>query len=145
MPNMDGLQAARAIRQLPGGDRVKIIAVTASAFMEQREEMMQAGMDGFIRKPYRAEEIYACLAEQLGLEFIYRLEKTEATDEALTADMLAALPAELRRELRTALESLEQSQIAQALDRIGSLDRPLQKILAHLVDNFDYPAILKHL
>ncbi|WNB77478.1 ATP-binding protein [Methylomonas koyamae] len=146
MPKMDGLQAAQAIRQLPGGDRVKIVAVTASAFMEQREEMLQAGMDGFIRKPYRAEEIYACLAEQLGLEFVYRSETPDrAQDETLTADMLAGLPAELRQELRTALESLEHPRIVQTLERIGELDRPLQKILAQLVENFDYPTILKHL
>lgn len=146
MPKMDGLQAAQAIRQLPGGDRVKIVAVTASAFMEQREEMLQAGMDGFIRKPYRAEEIYACLAEQLGLEFVYRNETPGiAQDDTLTAEMLAGLPAELRQELRTALESLEHPRIAQTLDRIGELDRPLQKILAQLVENFDYPTILKHL
>ncbi|ANE56100.1 ATP-binding protein [Methylomonas sp. DH-1] len=146
MPRMDGLQAAQAIRQLPGGDRVKIVAVTASAFMEQREEMLQAGMDGFIRKPYRAEEIYACLAEQLGLEFVYRSDTPgPAQDDTLTAEMLAGLPAELRQELRTALESLEHPRIAQTLDRIGELDRPLQKILAQLVENFDYPTILKHL
>ncbi|MCQ8183328.1 ATP-binding protein [Methylomonas sp. SURF-1] len=145
MPNMDGMQATKAIRQLPGGDRVKIVAVTASAFMEQREEMLHAGMDGFIRKPYRAEEIYACMAEQLGLEFVYRTETAAARRETLTADMLAALPAELSGELRAALESLEHPRIAQALERIGNLDRPLQEILAQLVDNFDYPAILKHL
>ncbi|OAI12452.1 hypothetical protein A1507_02935 [Methylomonas koyamae] len=146
MPKMDGMQAAQAIRQLPGGDRVKIVAVTASAFMEQREEMLQAGMDGFIRKPYRAEEIYACLAEQLGLEFVYRNETPGiAQDDTLTADKLAGLPAELRQELRTALESLEHPRILQTLDRIGELDRPLQKILAQLVENFDYPTILKHL
>ncbi|ATG90985.1 ATP-binding protein [Methylomonas koyamae] len=146
MPKMDGMQAAQAIRQLPGGDRVKIVAVTASAFMEQREEMLHAGMDGFIRKPYRAEEIYACLAEQLGLEFVYRNDTPgTAQDDTLTAEMLAGLPAELRQELRTALESLEHPRIAQTLDRIGELDRPLQKILAQLVENFDYPTILKHL
>ncbi|BBL58037.1 ATP-binding protein [Methylomonas koyamae] len=146
MPKMDGMQAAQAIRQLPGGDRVKIVAVTASAFMEQREEMLHAGMDGFIRKPYRAEEIYACLAEQLGLEFVYRNETPgPAQDDTLTAEMLAGLPAELRQQLRTALESLEHPRIAQTLDRIGELDRPLQKILAQLVENFDYPTILKQL
>ncbi|WP_256361508.1 hypothetical protein [Methylomonas koyamae] len=59
--------------------------------------------------------------------------------------MLAGLPAELRQQLRTALESLEHPRIAQTLDRIGELDRPLQKILAQLVENFDYPTILKQL
>ncbi|WP_445370461.1 ATP-binding protein [Methylomonas sp. HW2-6] len=145
MPHMDGMQATQAIRQLPGGDRVKIVAVTASAFMEQREEMLQAGMDDFIRKPYRAEEIYACLAKHLGVEFVYRTETAAAQDASLDPAMIAALPEPLRKDLKTALESLEQARIAEVLERIGGVDRPLQKTLALLVDNFDYPAILKYL
>src|SRR5665811_918942 len=45
MPVMDGLEATRHIRELPGGRAVKIVAVTASAFMEQRSEMLKADMD----------------------------------------------------------------------------------------------------
>ena len=54
MPVMDGLEATRRIRELPGGKEVKIVAVTASAFMEQRDEILKAGMDDFLRKPYRS-------------------------------------------------------------------------------------------
>jgi CheY-like chemotaxis protein len=46
-------------RQLPNGLVVKIVAVTASVFMEQREEILHAGMDDFLRKPYRTNEIYS--------------------------------------------------------------------------------------
>ena len=54
MPVMDGMEATRRIRALPDGQDVKIVAVTASAFKEQRQEMLDAGMDNFVRKPYRA-------------------------------------------------------------------------------------------
>jgi CheY-like chemotaxis protein len=57
MPVLDGMEATRSILQLPGGNKVKIIAVTASAFKEQSGEMLEAGMDGFVRKPYRVDEI----------------------------------------------------------------------------------------
>ncbi|MET0106535.1 MAG: transporter substrate-binding domain-containing protein, partial [Sedimenticola sp.] len=43
MPRMDGLAATRKIRQLPGGDKVIIAALTASVFLEQRNEVMEAG------------------------------------------------------------------------------------------------------
>jgi len=52
--------------QPSGGREVKIVAVTASAFTEQRDEMLAAGMDDFVRKPYRASELYECLGRQLG-------------------------------------------------------------------------------
>ena len=68
MPVMDGVEATRRIRALPDGQAVKIVAVTASAFKEQRQEMLDAGMDDFVRKPYRFHEIYDCMAKQLGRE-----------------------------------------------------------------------------
>lgn len=145
MPVMDGMEATRRIRELPGGKEVKIVAVTASAFKEQRDEMLNAGMDDFVRKPYRFNEIYGCLAKQLGVQFIYAGAQEEAAEVALTAEMLLILPPELRRELRDALESLEDKRIAAVLQQIASYDAALYKILSHLTANFDYPAILRAL
>ena len=71
MPVMDGLTATRHIRRLPRGDKVKIIALTASAFQMEREELLEAGSDDFLCKPYQAEEIYGCLAKHLGVRYIY--------------------------------------------------------------------------
>ncbi len=64
MPVMDGYVAARQIRQLPGIiSEIPIIALTASAFKEDRERAQQAGMDDFISKPFRAQELVdKCLA-----------------------------------------------------------------------------------
>ena len=78
MPVMDGIEATKRIRLLPGGQRVKIVAVTASAFKDQQQELLGAGMDDFVRKPYRVEEIYECLSRQLGLKYVYRSETAAA-------------------------------------------------------------------
>jgi CheY-like chemotaxis protein len=79
MPIMDGVEATRRIRVLPGGEEVKVVAVTASAFLEQEREARGMGMDDFIRKPYRSSEIYACLSRLLGFAFIH--ETNEAKEE----------------------------------------------------------------
>ena len=71
MPVMDGDEATRRIRRLPGGDKVRIVAVTASAFKEERQEMFDAGMDDVVAKPYRFDEIYDCLTRQLGVRYIF--------------------------------------------------------------------------
>lgn len=144
MPVMDGIEATRAIRQLPGGKRVKIVAVTASAFTEQRDETLAAGMDGFVRKPYRFNEIYDSLARHLGVHYRYARVQEE-TAVALTAEMLTVLPQALRNELKTALESLESRHINKVLDKIASCDAVLYDALLLLVENYDYPAILKQL
>jgi PAS domain S-box-containing protein len=147
MPVMDGIEAARRIRELPGGKEVKIVAVTASAFMEQRDEMLVAGMDDFIRKPYRFNEIYDCLTKQLGVQYTYADAQAaeEVSEVALTADMLTVLPQELRCELNAAVETLDSERISAVIEQVASFDVKLHKTLLHLAENFDYPAILKAL
>ena len=58
MPRMDGLEAARRIRALPGaGARVPIIALSARAFAEQVEDCRVVGMNGHLAKPFTPETL----------------------------------------------------------------------------------------
>jgi len=147
MPMTDGLEATKIIRRLPNGKDVKIVAVTASAFIEQRDEMINAGMDDFVRKPYRTNEIYECLTRQLGMQYSYS--DTQPTVEAeivpLTAEMLSVLPSKLRNELCDALEVLDSELISTVIEKVGSHDANLQNTLSRLADNFDYAVILNAL
>jgi CheY-like chemotaxis protein len=65
MPLMDGLEATRRIRhqELESGQHIPIIAMTARAMKGDREECLSAGMDHYISKPIRREELIEVLAQ----------------------------------------------------------------------------------
>jgi CheY-like chemotaxis protein len=70
MPNIDGREATRQIRAA-GDNETVIVALSASAFEEDRENALAEGCDDFVRKPFRAEELSEMLAKHLGVRFIY--------------------------------------------------------------------------
>ena len=65
MPVLDGLDATRQIRQLPDHQATPILAMTANAFDENKEQCVAAGMDDFIAKPVVPEVLYEILLRQL--------------------------------------------------------------------------------
>ena len=65
MPEMDGLAATHAIRQVSAPASVPILAMTASAFEEDRRRCLQAGMDDFISKPVEPDRLYETLLKWL--------------------------------------------------------------------------------
>jgi CheY-like chemotaxis protein len=65
MPRMDGLDATRALRALPGWGEVPVLALTANASEDDREACLAAGMNGFIPKPVETATLYRMLLQGL--------------------------------------------------------------------------------
>ncbi len=63
MPEMNGHEATRAIRALDGAkSRIPIIAITANVLKEEVERCKESGMDGYVPKPFRREELVNAIA-----------------------------------------------------------------------------------
>lgn len=145
MPVMDGLTATREIRRLALEIRPAIIAVTAQAFMEEQEEILAAGCDAFLRKPFREQELFDLLARHLDIHFQYA-DATSAAEEAvirLTPESFAALPDDLRYELESALKSLDMVLVEGVIGRIAELNPSLAAQLKQEADRLAYSEILQ--
>ena len=59
MPEMSGEEAARKVRAAAAGNPPKIIAVTAYAMAEDRRKYLEAGMNGYLSKPFKIDELIA--------------------------------------------------------------------------------------
>ena len=71
MPVMNGYEATRKIKAHPLGKQTVIVALTASAFEEERKTILGAGCDDFMRKPFEAKILFAKMEELLGVRYIY--------------------------------------------------------------------------
>jgi signal transduction histidine kinase/DNA-binding response OmpR family regulator len=148
MPVMDGLEATSRIRALDGGHNVKIAALSASVFNEEREKLLTAGADDFVLKPVQFNRIYDCMTKHLGVRFIYDETKLPP-DTALSGDLdcgpLEVLPDSLRTELAEALVSLDTGRITESIQRVAELNPVLGSALEHHAGEFQYTAILRAL
>jgi signal transduction histidine kinase/DNA-binding NarL/FixJ family response regulator len=136
MPGIDGLELARRLRERAGGDRMKLIAMSASVLAFNREKAMEAGCDDFLPKPFREDDLLARLGLALQLEWIGSSERAAGADSRppfagfathLASGTLAELLAIARRgevaQLRRRLADLAGDPLADALDAIAKTYR----------------------
>ncbi|EDN68784.1 Response regulator receiver protein [Beggiatoa sp. PS] len=148
MPVMNGYEATRQIKALPEGQTAKVIALTASAFVEEKEKVMATGCDDFLRKPYRESEIFEFMAKHIGVRYQYEGSEADETAHAETVKKdlmpadLAELPQALRDKLHQAVINLDMNEIEQIIQKINELNKPVAEALKILADNFEYDQLL---
>ncbi len=92
MPEMDGLELIRRLRQTPELQAIIIITASASAYPEDQQACRDAGSQAFLSKPIDIEQLFARLHELLAVQWVYR-EECEAANTAPNIADLARPPA----------------------------------------------------
>ncbi len=144
MPVMGGKEATRQIKALPNGKDTVVVALTASVFEDQRDELFKAGVDAFVSKPYRIDEIFSCLHQCLNVEFIYQALEPQPVyvSEHVPVKQFKALPAALQSQLHHAAGQLDLEQTASVIAEINALDNHVATGLQHYLEQMDFQAIL---
>ncbi len=143
MPVMDGREATRRIRALPGGDSCKIIAITASTFTEERARILAAGFDDFLSKPYRDRDIHRLLGRHLNLRF--HDEERPSAAKLMTASSAIEIPENLASLLRDAIILGDSERIEALLRGIDERYPAAAAMLQAWVADYQYDRILRWL
>lgn len=152
MPVMDGYEATKRIKANPLSQNIVIIALTASAFEEDRQEILQVGCDDFVRKPFQAEELLVKMEKHLGVRYLYQtaedLQRVNSKDSRLKPEKdiqsyLRQMPPEWLSQVYQAAEECSDETIFTILNEIPSEYEPLREILADLTNNFLFDEIME--
>ena len=144
MPVMDGYEATRRIKAMPEGSRTPIIALTASVFEEDREPIMVAGCDGFVRKPLKEYELFDSIQQLLGVRFRYEDKSTKSKNgKQLDHQALAQLPKSLTEQLMEAAQQLDSDEVEKVITEIESHSVALASSLRNLTEQFRFDVVIK--
>lgn len=146
MPVMDGLEATDRIKRTEAGPHTKVIAVTAHALEEDRTNIMHAGYDDFIPKPYLEKEIFDILSRHLGIRFVYEekpVTPPKKPEMELQPEQLAAVPSDLIKNLHRAALELDPERIQELIEQIKHYDLAIGEALQTLSSKLDYVHLLK--
>lgn len=147
MPVMNGFDATQTILKNADGAAPVIIAVTASAFSQEREKILELGCRDFIRKPVQTRTILDSIQKHLAVEYIYQ-ESEEvqlAKIPAAEAVMPGELPSNLMKRLEKAASEADMNAVESCIDEVEQIDLELAEKLKRLADEFEYGKILARL
>ncbi|HTZ50477.1 MAG TPA: response regulator [Spirochaetia bacterium] len=148
MPGMGGDEAVRRIRASKAGwRRVPIIAVTASVFEDERQKVMESGVNGYIRKPFREEELFEAIESCLGVRYVYGEEAppgptANASPSATPAGFPNELPQELRHRMIEAATTADLDLLLELIARGEPLAPSFAARLRHLATAYRYDELL---
>jgi two-component system sensor histidine kinase/response regulator len=142
MPVLDGLSATRQIRALPDAGEAVIIAVSAHSFKGDRQEMLAAGCNDFLSKPFSGEELLNMLRKYLQHDLAFPAgDAWDAGSRTLSADDLQALSPSARHTLHRLALECDDAELAKWLEAQDGLSLAVKTALSALIRNYRFEKI----
>jgi signal transduction histidine kinase/DNA-binding NarL/FixJ family response regulator len=143
MPVMDGYEATRQIKSTEKGKKTPIVALTASAFEDERKKMESMGMQGYIRKPFRENDLFSPIGEILNIEFIYDNDTSEVEDKYqddfdLIAGDISRLPADVVKKMNEALAVADLDLLIELIEDLDNKHAEIAQKLLNMAKNYEY-------
>ncbi|MFZ4462727.1 MAG: PAS domain-containing protein [Bacteroidales bacterium] len=147
MPVMDGYEASKRIKSSSKGKNIPIIALTASSFDKERKSLIHTDFQGYIRKPFRENDLFGTIGEILGIEYLYEPVSNTSTnyqDKKHLIEMeIANQPEALLVRLLDAIAGADIHLIIELIHSIHPDNKILTDYLLHLANNYQYDALQK--
>jgi len=146
MPVMNGIESTKAIKSTNKGKEVVIIALTASAFDDDRERFIQAGCDDFMSKPYRANEIFDKISQYFGVEYVYDVDDQTSVlknNEQLNPADFSDFPRDRLVVFKELLIESDPTKVRAFIESVKTEFFDLYQKLHALSKNYQYGVILK--
>jgi two-component system sensor histidine kinase/response regulator len=150
MPVMDGYEATRQIKSTAQGQKTTIVALTASAFEEERKMILDAGCDDFIRKPFQEELLLETIGKYLNIDYIFEnlspdpnLPQPDSSKPqySLSPEALKIMPESWIHQLSDAAMQCSDDLILHLLEELPPDLAPLSQALAELAHNYQFDRI----
>jgi signal transduction histidine kinase/FixJ family two-component response regulator len=144
MPVLNGYEATRRLKAHKEWAGIPVIAVSASAFEEQRERILTSGSDDFLRKPFKEHELFELIGKQLGIGFTYE-ESPKAVEDVRTgleAGDLADLSPDLIEAIRQEALIGDVNGMRAVIEQVAEQAPETARELLGLVNRFDFARLL---
>ena len=140
MPRMDGFETMRKLISDSATANLPVIAVTASAFDEDKKIVAQAGFCGYVRKPFQPQDIFEILQEKLDLDFELSQSSSHAKNGPvkISPQDMRTLDEPTKSEMRTALERGDMTRFKALLNKIAPTFPELAEAMSKMAGRYEY-------
>lgn len=142
MPVMDGYEALRIIKLTREGKNTPVIALTASAFEEEKGRANMADLQGYIRKPFRENDLFSTIGKVLGIKYVYEDDNTAEYESLYIKDSfgedIADVDVNILKQMSDAIDVADMDNLIKLIKKIEPVKPELSRHLLALAKDYGY-------